>query len=105
LPDGKASLSDLIEATERRRKELEQQKPPGFFLYVDQGEELFVRAEDGQRLRFSELLAGALPDPRLRAMMSMRSDFLGHLQSDEPLFRARHQVDVPPLRESELKPT
>ena len=60
LRDGKATLSDLIDATERRRKELDQPKPPGFFLYVDQGEELYVRAEERQRRRFSELLAQAL---------------------------------------------
>jgi formylglycine-generating enzyme required for sulfatase activity len=103
LRDGKATLSDLIEATERRRKELDQAKPPGFFLYVDQGEELYVRAEERQRRRFSELIAQALPDPRLHTMMSLRSDFLGHLQNDEPLFRARRQIDVPPLREAELR--
>ncbi len=103
LRDGKATLPDLIEATERRRKELDQPKPPGFFLYVDQGEELYVRAEEHQRRRFSELLAQALPDPRLRAIMSLRSDFLGHLQNDEPLFKARQQIDVPPLREAELR--
>ena len=103
LGDGKATLPDLIEATERRRKELDQPKPPGFFLYVDQGEELYVRAEERQRRRFSELLAQALPDPRLRAIMSLRSDFLGHLQNDTPLFKARQQIDVPPLGEAELR--
>src|SRR5277367_576850 len=36
-------------------------------------------------------------------MMSMRSDFLGHLQRDEPLFRARQHIDVPPLRQAELR--
>ena len=36
-------------------------------------------------------------------MMSMRSDFLGHLQSDEALFKARQQIDVPPLREDALR--
>jgi formylglycine-generating enzyme required for sulfatase activity len=99
----KAALSDLIDATGRRRKELDQSTPPGFFLYVNQGEELYVQAEESQRRRFSELLAQALPDPRLRAMMSMRSDFLGHLQNDEPLFKARLQIDVPPLREGALR--
>ena len=103
LRDGKASLSDLIDATERRRKELNQFMPPTFFLYVDQGEELYVRAEERQRRRFSELLAQALSDPRLRAMMSMRSDFLGRLQADEPLFKVRRQIDVAPLREKELR--
>ena len=33
-------------------------------------------------------------------MMSMRSDFFGSLQSDEPLFDARQQIDVPPLGEA-----
>ena len=46
LLQGKATLSDLIDATERRREELDQPKPPAFFLYVDQGEELYVRAEE-----------------------------------------------------------
>jgi hypothetical protein len=41
LRDGKATLRDLIDATERRRNELDQPKPPAFFLYVDQGEELY----------------------------------------------------------------
>jgi formylglycine-generating enzyme required for sulfatase activity len=103
LRSGKATLSDLIDATERRCKELDQPEPPGFFLYIDQGEELYVRAEDGQRRRFSEVLVQALADQRLRAMMSMRSDFLGALQSDKPLFRARQQIDVPPLGEEELR--
>ena len=103
LLHGKATLSDLIDATERRRKELDQPKPPAFFLYVDQGEELYVRAEEHQRRRFSELLAQALPEARLRTMMSMRSDFLGSLQNDEPLFKARQLIEVPPLREAELR--
>ena len=62
-----------------------------------------MRAEERQRRRFSELIAQALPDPRLRTMMSLRSDFLGHLQSDKPLFTARQQIDVPPLGEAELR--
>ncbi len=103
LGKGQASLPDLIAATERRREELEQPSPSGFFLYVDQGEELYVRAEAEQRRRFSELIATGISHPRLRAMMSLRSDFLGHLQSDEPLYNARQQIDVPPLREAELR--
>ena len=35
--------------------------------------------------------------------MSMRSDFLGELQNDEPLFDAHRQIDVPPLREAQLR--
>jgi hypothetical protein len=36
-------------------------------------------------------------------MMSMRSDFLGSLQRDKPLFDARLQIDVPPLKEEGLR--
>jgi formylglycine-generating enzyme required for sulfatase activity len=103
LRGGKATLGDLIDATERRRKELDQPEPPGFFLYVDQGEELYVRAEQRQRQRFSEILAHALPDSRLRMMMSMRSDFFGDLQKDEALFAAHQLVNLPPLREAQLR--
>ncbi len=103
LGNGRAGLSDLIAATERRREELDQPAPPGFFLYVDQGEELYVRSDALQRRRFSELIAAGLPHKRLRAMMSLRSDFLGYLQSDEALFASRRQIDVPPLREAELR--
>jgi hypothetical protein len=56
LRDGKAGLPDLINATERRYKELAQTAPPAFFLYIDQGEELYVRAEEAERQRFSENL-------------------------------------------------
>jgi hypothetical protein len=100
---GKATLADLLDATERRREALNQPKPSAFFLYVDQGEELYTRAREGDRLRFSQLLSEGLADPRLRAMMSLRSDFLGSLQNDPPLFEARQLVEVPPLAEAELR--
>ena len=90
--------------TERRYKELAETAPPTFLLYIDQGEELYSpRTEERQRRRFSEILAHSFPDPRLRAFMSMRSDFLGALQADEPSFDARRQIDVPPLREAQLR--
>ena len=103
LRDGKAALPDLLNATERRYKEMAQTAPPAFFLYIDQGEELYVRAEARERRRFSEILVHGLGDQRLRALMSMRSDFLGELQSDEALFEAHRQINVPPLREPELR--
>ena len=56
LTTGKATLSGLLDATERRYQELGQPKPPAFFLYVDQGEELYVRSEESQRAAFSRLL-------------------------------------------------
>src|SRR5262249_38140914 len=96
LGDGKAMLRDLLDATERRDKEVDQTKPPAFLLYIDQGEELYVRAEECQRRRFSEVIARGVADPRLYMLMSMRSDFLGELQKDEPLFTVHRKIDVPP---------
>jgi formylglycine-generating enzyme required for sulfatase activity len=103
LIEGRNSLRGLLDATEGRLQELGQPKPPAFLLYVDQGEELYVRAEERQRRRFSEILAQGLPDPRLRALISLRADFLGELQSDEFLYDVHQKIDVPPLREAELR--
>src|SRR5262249_44088328 len=69
----------------------------------DQGEELYVRAEQHGRRQFSEVLADGMRDSRIRAMMSMRSDFLGELQSDESLFAVHTHINVAPLREAELR--
>ena len=103
LRDGKTTLGDLLDATERRYKELDRTKPPAFLLYVDQGEELYVRADERQRGRFSEVIGQGVADSRLYLLMSMRSDFLGELQKDEPLFKVHRKIDVPPLRETELR--
>ena len=35
-------------------------------------------------------------------MMSMRSDFLGELQKDEPLYTVHRQINVPPMRRDAL---
>jgi formylglycine-generating enzyme required for sulfatase activity len=103
LKSGGASLRGLLDATQDRLGELGQPTPPSFLLYVDQGEELYVRAEKEQRRRFSEIVATGLTDPRLRALMSLRADFFGELQKDEPLFVVHRQINVPPLRETELR--
>jgi formylglycine-generating enzyme required for sulfatase activity len=102
LREGRNTLAGLLTATEARLEELGQPKPPGFLLYVDQGEELYARAEERARNRFSELLAQALGEPRLRAMMSLRADFFGHLQKDRSLFGVHCHINVPPLVEREL---
>jgi formylglycine-generating enzyme required for sulfatase activity len=100
---GRNTLKGLLDATEGRLQELNQPKPPAFLIYIDQGEELYVRSEKRQRLRFSEVIAQGVADPRLFMLMSMRTDFLSALQGDEPLFDARRQIDVPPLREAQLR--
>ena len=104
LLDGAVSLRDLLDATAARyRDELHQPEPPAFLIYIDQGEELCTRAEERARRRFSEMLADGLADPRLRAMMSMRADFFGDLQKDEALYSVHQQINVPPLREAQLR--
>ncbi len=100
---GTNTLGGLLDGTEGRLQELGQSKPPAFLLYIDQGEELYVRAEERQRRRFSEILAQGLADPRLHAMMSLRADFFGELQNDAALFGAHRQINVPPLRETQLR--
>ena len=103
LLSGSVPLSDLLDATERRYAELGQAKPSAFFLYVDQGEELYARADANHQRRFSELLAKGVDDPRLWIVMSLRSDFFGALQNDERLYAKHQQINVPPLRETQLR--
>jgi formylglycine-generating enzyme required for sulfatase activity len=104
LLNGVVTLRDLLDATAARyRDELHQPEPPTFLIYIDQGEELYTRAAERARRCFSEILAGGLGDPRLRAMMSMRADFFGDLQKDEVLYSAHRQINVPPLREAQLR--
>ena len=104
LLEGKVTLRDLLDATQARyHEELHQPEPPAFFISIDQGEELYVRAGEHERRRFSEILAQDLGDPRLRAMMSMRADFFGDLHKDEPLYSVHRQINVPPLREAQLR--
>jgi hypothetical protein len=103
LRTSNATLRDLLDATERRLTELNQPRPPAFFLYIDQGEELYVRADECQQRRFSELVAKELVNPRLFAMMSLRADFFGKLQNDEQLYSVHSQINVPPLREPALR--
>ena len=100
---GKLTLRDLVDQTKRRDAELQHAEPASYLIYIDQGEELYVRAEAQQRRRFSELLKQGVADPRLHALMSMRSDFLGELQKDEPLYSVHQQINVPPMREDELR--
>ncbi|HVZ19128.1 MAG TPA: SUMF1/EgtB/PvdO family nonheme iron enzyme [Terriglobales bacterium] len=104
LTRGSIGLRDVIDATEAHyRNELKEAPPPVYLLYIDQGEELYLRAARQQRDRFSELIATGLRDPRLRAMMSLRADFFGELQKDEALHSVHRLIDVPPLREAAVR--
>jgi formylglycine-generating enzyme required for sulfatase activity/DNA-binding winged helix-turn-helix (wHTH) protein len=102
LITGNLTLRDIIDQTKQRYAELQRPEPAAFFLYIDQGEELYVRAEERQGRRFSELLASALGGTSLHGMMSLRADFFGELQKDETLYKVHQLINVPPLREPEL---
>jgi formylglycine-generating enzyme required for sulfatase activity len=102
LVSGALTLRDLLDQTKRRYTELQFPEPASFLVYVDQGEELYVRSEINQRRRFSELLRQGISDKRIHALMSMRSDFLGELQKDEPLYAVHRQINVPPMRRDAL---
>lgn len=43
------TLRDLLDQTGRRYAELQRSEPSAFFLYIDQGEELYVHALEGER--------------------------------------------------------
>jgi hypothetical protein len=102
LIQGHGALRGLLDATEERLQEQGRSKPSAFLLYVDQGEELYVRAEQRLRERFSHIIAEGLADPRLRALMSLRADFFGDLQKDEALYGVHQLISVAPLREAQL---
>jgi hypothetical protein len=84
LLDGRRKLSELLNATGLHCDRIGQPSPRAFFLYVDQGEELYVRAGVDQRRRFSEILADGLADPRLRALMSLRSNSSATFEEQGP---------------------
>ena len=105
------SLDGLIEALDAFLLRKKGDRPARYLLYIDQGEELYTRggrepnqdntAKETQAQkearRFSELVADAARDPRLVAIMSARSDFLGRLQADAPLQAVKQQIDIAPL--------
>jgi tetratricopeptide (TPR) repeat protein len=95
-------LGALLRATGDQFRERFGLPAPGrFVLVVDQGEELYTRASEGEAQRFSEILAAAKA-PELSVLASLRSDRYGRFQADAPLFAASTVVDVPPLRAAEL---
>jgi hypothetical protein len=99
---GDNTLGDLISATQEELKKREGEAPERILLYVDQGEELYTRAAQGDAKRFSEVLAKGLGDSRLRAFGSLRADYFDRLQADEPLFKCHDHINVPPLDRAQL---
>jgi hypothetical protein len=100
LKCAEARISDLIRNTDERfRQELGLSPPPRFFLYIDQGEELYARTPAAESKRFSEMLSDGLSScaRRLIVITSQRADYYGELQANKPIFRITEKVDVEPL--------
>jgi energy-coupling factor transporter ATP-binding protein EcfA2 len=98
----KGELSELLDSTVTRFRQMGVEPPRRIFLYIDQGEELYSRASKENALRFSKILSDGLKDERLVAMTSQRSDYYGQLQANGCLFPVAERIDVPPLGAQEL---
>jgi TIR domain len=104
LKSGEAGFSDLIQTTDARfETELGLAPPPRFFIYIDQGEELYSRVPKDRIKPFSQLIADGVSQPRLVMMTSQRSDYYGALQANDTLFPLTERIDVPPLGPEALK--
>src|SRR5262249_5723259 len=89
LRQGNARLDDGIDASdEHLRGALSLNPPPRYLLYIDQGEELYVRAPPAERRRFSEAIADGLASSaqRLIVMTSQRAEYYGELQANAAFF-------------------
>jgi hypothetical protein len=102
LRAGKNTLKQLLNATEDKLKQREGEAPAHVLLYLDQGEELYIRAAPQEAKRFTETLAEGIADSRLSVFVSLRADFFHRLQADKALFDCYEHVDVPPLGPDKL---
>src|SRR5215471_5499052 len=101
LRQGQARLGDVIKASDDHlHSALSLMPPPRFFLYIDQGEELYARTPPAERKRFSEIIADGLAGSpqRLIVTISQRADYYGELQANAALFDLTEKIDVPPLK-------
>ena len=100
---GDNKLADLIGTTQDELKKREGAALEHVLLYLDQGEELYTRAAQGDARRFSEVLAEGLNDDRLFAFASLRADYFDRFQADEALFKAHQHINVAPLNREQLE--
>jgi tetratricopeptide (TPR) repeat protein len=90
-----AGLRDLLRATRDKLAEAAGGEPPKrFVVYVDQGEELYTRANTDESRRFSELVAEAAGHDAFSVLLSLRSDYYPAFQDDRAVFDASEHVDV-----------
>jgi WD40 repeat protein len=99
-----SGIEDLMRNTADEIESRANDPPPRrFLLYIDQGEELYARSDIKQAKRFSELISAAVTRPEVVVLASLRSDYYGCLQADEPLFAVTERFDVPPLNHAGLE--
>lgn len=99
-----SELEDLAaSARDRLAAPVHAAAPARSLLYVDQCEELYVRADPAQAARFASLLARAAADPHFAVLMSLRADFYGRFQADDQLFPVSRRIDLAPLSRAALE--
>jgi hypothetical protein len=106
-------FGDLMRAVKDGLKQkLADDAPKAFFLYIDQGEELYASMEregkpDIAAKRDAEIFSRAIAEAAgrtdCRVLFSLRSDYYGSLQEDDALFAVTRRVDVPPMPVSALR--
>jgi hypothetical protein len=84
----------LRAARDKLADALGAQPPQRFVVYLDQGEELYTRAQAEEARRFSEVVAEAASHEAFSVLLSLRSDYYAAWQSDRALFDAAEHVDI-----------
>jgi uncharacterized protein len=93
-----ARLKDMLRATrDRLATALGAEAPKRFVVYIDQGEELYTRADPGEALQFSALVAEAPAHEAFSVLLSLRSDYYAAYQNDRAMFDASANFDLLPL--------
>ncbi|MFD7658685.1 hypothetical protein ACFV4N_32320, partial [Actinosynnema sp. NPDC059797] len=89
--DGLRRLAEELPAEGPRR--------PRLLVPIDQGEELFTRADDGERARLARLLRRALDGGTTEVVITLRSEFLDDLGGLGELDRVEPFLLGPPARD------
>ncbi|NEU84179.1 caspase family protein, partial [Nostoc sp. UIC 10630] len=106
INQGAIGLTALVETT-LQTVPLQTPISHGFILVIDQFEEVFTLCQDKQeRQKFFEYVLGALNNPHLTVVMTMRADFFGKCAEQEYAGLAQkiqeNLVTVTPMNQQEL---
>lgn len=95
--DGRLHRHAAHNARDRVAEAFDAEPPKRFFLYLDQGEELYTRPNRDEARQFSALLAEAAGHDAFSVLTSLLSDYYAAFQGDHDLFAATERVDVLPM--------